>query len=210
MAVMSFFKDRFDGIAFNTSLWVDASGSGGVVSMSGGKLILTPATSTASTRPELDSFSNHDMTSGTLTVRVLQVASQECQTSFIFGTPTNQVYLEHYAGTNTLRARQVVASVYSTLASVGYDSTTMAWWRIRELSGTTYWEYAAEQYGPYTVLHSATNPIAMTAAQVILQVFDAASDAAPGAAWFSNLNSTKAVFNNRTLRPYPFAPGLAR
>jgi hypothetical protein len=57
-------------------------------------------------------------------------------------------------------ARNKISGSYSTVGStVTYNSTTMQWFRIRESSGTTYWEYAANPASTWTLIASASNPI---------------------------------------------------
>lgn len=64
---------------------------------------------------------------------------------------------------NTIYARKKVATVSSTVGStVAYNSAVHKWFRIREASGTTYWEFATDPAGSWTEIANAANPITMT------------------------------------------------
>lgn len=60
-----------------------------------------------------------------------------------------------------LHAYDVNAGTPTSLASVTYNHSTMRHWRIRESSGTTYWEYSGDGLS-WTALHSVANPITLT------------------------------------------------
>lgn len=76
----------------------------------------------------------------------------------------NRVYilLQSTADGGDLVAYQEVAGVTTELSSAPYDENDMRWLRIREKNGTTYLEYNSQEFGAWTVLASAANPIDVT------------------------------------------------
>ena len=69
---------------------------------------------------------------------------------------------------NTVRACKLVSSSFTSLATVAY-SLAIKFFRIREASGTTYWDYS-ENGTDWTNLTSAENPIAVVNLQFQLMV----------------------------------------
>jgi len=64
-----------------------------------------------------------------------------------------------------LHCGQTVGGTRTALASVPYDSVRHRWWRMREDSGTTYWETSGDGKS-WQVLLSKANPILLTAVKL--------------------------------------------
>ena len=64
-----------------------------------------------------------------------------------------------------LHCGQTVAGTRTALASMPYDAARHLWWRLREDSGTTYWETSGDGKS-WQVLASKANPIPLTAVKL--------------------------------------------
>jgi hypothetical protein len=64
-----------------------------------------------------------------------------------------------------LHCGQTVSGARTALASVPYDAARHLWWRLREDSGTTYWETSGDCKS-WQILHSKANPIPLTAVKL--------------------------------------------
>lgn len=91
------------------------------------------------------------------------------------------------AGVLKLSAYKVVAGTPTSLATVTWNASTMAWWRLRESGGTTYWEYSADCVS-WTTLHSVANPFTLTAGGCKLDAGQWAAEAGGQTVKFSNFN----------------------
>lgn len=85
----------------------------------------------------------------------VQAGTTSVDTAFkIYGPgDTDAVYMV-YSNTQ-LYASKTVASVDSNITNIAYNSTTMAYWRIRESGGTVYYEYGPDGQ-TWTQLSSVT------------------------------------------------------
>lgn len=128
---------------------------------------------------------------------------------------TNSVQFELVNG--NLFCYQVVATVQTQRGStITYDNTTHRFLRIREgtfaggTKGTLYWDYSADGQS-WTNHTSVATPITVTSIFAITNTFCLAIIASGSTLSARNLNIVNSKsFKNRSLRPYPFSPGLAR
>jgi len=134
-----------------------------------------------------------DATGGFASVQVKDAGNQALASLEVYPIQldqdaTNNVFFL-IAG-NALYAYKTVAGTPTQLATVAYNSSTMKYVRIREAGGTTFWQYSAN--GLYwATLHSAANPITMTAVSV--QVFIGT--------YAVELSTTTVKFDNFNIRP---------
>lgn len=75
---------------------------------------------------------------------------------------------------------------YTSLATATYNSVTHAWWRIRELGGTLFYEFSANAL-TWSSFASVANPITLTT--VFIQ-FGAGGAATTTTSSFTNVNAT--------------------
>lgn len=71
-------------------------------------------------------------------------------------------FIEFLITNNTVYARKTIAWVNTNITTIAYNSTTMKFFRIRESSGTTYWDYSQDGIS-WTNITNQSNPIAVTA-----------------------------------------------
>mgnify|MGYP003348841826 CR=1 FL=1 len=108
-----------------------------------------------------------------------------------------RVYLDstHYAemffasGSLTAHINSGAGDVNLNPAWPTYNATSMQWVRIREASGTLYFEYAAGSTSPgtWTVLASTANPFAMSA--VSFRISAGANTTVSDTARFDNIST---------------------
>jgi hypothetical protein len=164
MALMETLTDNFNDNSFNGTLWTRTSAS--VILEQNGRIEVT--TTTAGNQA-MYSNATYDLTGSYFKC----ILTNESITGFGLpfvgvgqtqaATPPNSLYFDVNLATGSdLRAVQRVASTVTVLATVTRNATSQRWLRIRESSGTTYWEYSPNGYD-WTTLHSAANPITVTA-----------------------------------------------
>ena len=113
----------------------------------------------------IQSATTYDLTSSQVVVRVVDagnqsLASLEVHAPRLFIDASNSVSIRIIA--NVVYARKIVAGTPTNIANVAYNSATMRYFRIRELSGTTYWSYSADGRS-WTNITTQANAITMTA-----------------------------------------------
>jgi hypothetical protein len=88
----------------------------------------------------------------------------------------------------SLHFYKYVAGIETDVVSaITYNSSTHAWWRIRENSGTTYWDTSSDGV-TWTNMASTANPIAMTSVKIGLYGTTYQAETSPGIARFDNVN----------------------
>lgn len=114
----------------------------------------------------LSSVATYDLTGSYAFTQLVDAGNQSI--------PSLEVYPVHLsAGANAVSvmisgnvvfAKKKLAGVTTTVgSSVAYNSTTMKWFRIKEVSGTTSWQYAADPTSTWTDIATLANPITITA-----------------------------------------------
>lgn len=162
---MGTLSDTFPGTSLNGALW----DSYGTTALAGGVVTLTDVAYTAQ-YSGIKSVSRYDLTSSQLEAQLVSAGRQAAATQaclhVVDSGGTNSLTLMVTDG--ELQAQQQVAGSYSTLASVAYSAAPMAWLRIREAAGNTYFDYSADAKN-WIALWSGVNPITETALNAVLQ-----------------------------------------
>ena len=194
---MSTLTDPFNITSLNTGKWTQFTSGGATMSYtSGGASTVYPASTTASTDGDITSNVPYNLTGSYAAVQVLAIANS--------GSPTdvdNSLRLHDAGGTNqltflveagTLYAQQIVAGTQTNLHSAAYSSSTHKWWRIREQSGTIYWDTSSDGI-TWTNFYSVANPISVTGlyAQMAGTAYSTASS--PGSFTWNNFNVLPSV-----------------
>lgn len=139
--------------------------------------------------PTLYTTATYDATGGKAQVEVVQAASDGGGTTGTYfqlvADASNNV--EMCVENGNLIARKKVATVTTDITSTTYNSSTHRWWRIREASGTTYWDYSSDRV-TWNNLTSASNPITVTAVTVTLFSGFYGSETGIDPAIFDNFN----------------------
>jgi hypothetical protein len=91
------------------------------------------------------------------------------------GTPNNFISIGIDIGTQKLQAVKEVNGVDSTLNEITYDPTVHKWGRIRESSGTVYWEWSTDGLATSTwseLYSTSTIPVPITSIYVITDDYE--------------------------------------
>lgn len=159
--IQTLFEDDFSSGSIDDSKWDDqSSGNASIVS---GEINFD--TTLSAGYYYVDSDDTFDMTRKNLSVKVsdegdTSITGYEAYPIVLVEDSDNEVSFL-IDGSGNLNARKKVGGSGSTGASTTYNNTTHKYLRIRELEGTTYWEYSADNVS-WTELHSESNPITMT------------------------------------------------
>ena len=162
---MGTLSDTFPGTSLNGALW-DFYGT---VSLAEGIVTLTDTAYTAS-YAGIKSLAPYDLTDSQLEAQLVSAGTQAASTQACLQVTdsggTNS--LTFLVTDGNLQAQQQVAGSHSTLASAAYSAASMAWVRIREAAGITYFEYSADAK-TWTALWSGADPITETALNAVIQ-----------------------------------------
>jgi hypothetical protein len=129
MAKMETLTDAFTGSNLNASLWTTVNGLGDQVTDGS---VSIPETSAS---PTLQSAYTYDLTGSYLRVGVQAVNMQSGQSIKLALCMDANNQIQIIATTGQITFQTVVASVPQNPTVFQYDSVSMAYWRIRELSG---------------------------------------------------------------------------
>lgn len=188
MAAINSIADIFED-GTRDAIWNDLASGAGVTSESGGFLVCTPPTSNATTSSAgYFTATSYDLTGVSTFVKIPQIPTNDAAMATYFLLSKDGANNVDWVILNgTIYARATIATVTSVLNSATYNATTHKWLRIRETSGTIFWEYATDG-ATWLILTSLANPYAVTALSVQLKVISIVSLASPGAGKFDNFN----------------------
>jgi hypothetical protein len=162
---MGTLSDTFAGTSLNGALW-HAYGN---VTLAGGIVTLTDVARTTQ-YSGIRSLARYDLTDSQLQGQLISAGAQAASTQaclqVVDSGGTNSLTFMVTGG--HLQVQQQVAGSYAMLASAAYVAASMAWLRIREAAGSTYFEYSADAK-TWTALWSGADPITETALYAAIQ-----------------------------------------
>ena len=174
MALMQTFKDDFDFGGRDSGKWDDPGDNHIVI---GTALNLQLNSNTSSAYYTLSSTGTYDLTGSYAFTQLVDAGNQSLASW--------EVYPVHLAnGANAVAfmvtggriyARKKIDGSFTTVGSdIAYVAATHKWFRIREASGTTFWDFATDPAGSWTNVASVANPITITAlhGEVIVGTWD--------------------------------------
>lgn len=167
MALIETLQDDFEFGGLDSGKWTNNNPGQVVV---GTNLDLELTSSLAGNYISITSLATYNLTGSSIFVQLKNAGNQsitswEVYPLYLYADSNNKIFIR-VAG-NSVQAIKVVAGVTSNVgSSATYNATTMQWFRIREASGTTYFEYAASPTGSWTTLASVADPITITALTV--------------------------------------------
>lgn len=146
MAKLSTFQDNYNDNSINTALWYKFEAGGAKVYERNNQIEITmPASSTSSTNGDLSNESvTYDFTNSSASIRVTGVPSSSTNANGYFKVvidANNYVVWLYEAG--TLYAQYYSSGAKTTAYSVTYSASTHLYWRLRQASGTCYWDTSA-------------------------------------------------------------------
>lgn len=198
MASFSTFSDPLLISTQNTTLW---GNNFGTLSWTGGGFTITNPINYTGYGGQLTN-SSYDLTGASCFCLMANVGSQSlasCETNPILvrdAGGTNKLFW--YVNGGTLAAYKVVAGVQVQLASTTYDSATHKWFRIREASGTTFWDYSTDGIS-WTSFTSVLNVFAVTALFLEPSLGTYNNEASSTTAKWSSFNTPPATVSGSTL-----------
>jgi parallel beta-helix repeat protein len=184
-------QDNFNDNSTNTGYWVlDSPNGSATATETGATMVVTmPSSATVASHAGYTTIAtNNNLTGKAVSVAVLGtfLNTTNAQTILEVSTADYNNGMQIRKQLTSLEAWKIVAGVFTRVGtSVAYNSTTMKYWRIREASGTTYWEYSSDT-SSWTVLTSAANPVSVTAFQLRLY----------GSCWQNETNAGTATFDD--------------
>lgn len=182
-------EDNFDDGTFNTSLFDKFETNSATVTEGSGRLTMTPASSTAGSSGGIYTDLYYDFTGKYWGTKVSQTCSGTLAETHLMVKKDGNNYLRisKAGGDTTLYCHKIVAGTWTQVATVTYNATTMLYWRIRESSGTIYFEYSADKV-TWTAIGSTANPFVVTSMYPQISVY-ADNVASAGSAYFDEIFS---------------------
>lgn len=208
---MSTLQDNFHANQLDTSRWsLFTAGGASFVTNPTGAGTVYPASTTSSTDGDISSINAYDLTGSYAFIRIVQPLSLNAgssDTTFsVRTTGVNSLQFQIEGG--TLFAQQIVGGSQTNLKNAPYSNFSFAWLRIREQSGTIFWETSQDSpSGPsgWSTFYSTPNPIAVNSLRVLLAGTSFGVDTNPGQFVFDNLNTLPVgLFDEFEFQPNPF------
>lgn len=166
MASTASVTDNFNDNSLNVTTW----SSYGSIAETNQRLEISVTGATPDYHGIYTTATNYDMTGSYAFARLVDAGNQAWNSLEVElqvlrnGGGANRLFW--IISQNFIQAWKTVASTTTNIGSnVAYNSTNHKWFRIREASGTTYWEYASQaQYEAdnWQTHHSEANPIVVT------------------------------------------------
>lgn len=167
MALFSTLTENWSG-GIDTGIWNNWGGSPNVTVVSGEISIYN--TSGASNYKGIETQTTYDLTGVAVSVQIISlptVAAADTSWAFspinLFITVDNRYFWEYNGASDTLIAYKVTAGSYNNIASVAYSSTNHKYLRIREASGTVYYDHSVDGITWTNLTSIATTSVAVTA-----------------------------------------------
>jgi hypothetical protein len=180
-------KDNFDDNSLDTQKWVEWN-TGDLGESSGTMTLLS---TTAAAYKGGDSTGIFDLTGSYILAEFQHVLTGLTDAgTFMLLTLDASNTMAFYVYNGDLVAEKQIATAYTTIATTTYNSTTHKWLRIREASGTVYFDYSADGIS-WTNFTSAANPFAVTGLFVTIQIGTDSANAGTDTAVIDNFNYPK-------------------
>lgn len=103
------------------------------------------------------------------------------------GTNALQIFMQYSGGAFQVRSYKKVSGASTQVATETYNTARHRWFRIREASGTTYWEYSSNGR-TWITMYSEANPITVTALRYGIMLGTWQAEATQAKAYFDNFN----------------------
>jgi len=161
-ASISTLTDNFNDNSIDAAKWVSFVSGTGSIAETNSQLELTVTTSAGVAR--LRSVSAFDLTGSSVTAKIIDIANYT--SSSLYFAPiwlrldgSNEIAVD--INEEGIRCRYLVAEAETISEIITYVPATHKYLRIREASGTIYWDYSTDGI-TWTNITSAANPITIT------------------------------------------------
>jgi hypothetical protein len=185
MASISTLTDPFTGGSMNATLW----SSFGTLAWTSAHLDISNVAN-SSGYAGVTSNSTYDLTSSSIYVQLVSAGTQTIvswQCALVLQQDTNDA-IQFIVGDGTLVAQKLSGGAYTSLASTIYNSSTMQWLRVREASGTTYFDYSANGTS-WTNFTSTADFLTLTALTVVVECGTYSTETLSTTGEWNNLNT---------------------
>jgi len=161
-------KDNFDDNSYNTAKWVKEGDGAQVLEQNTQLEITHAAASEYNTSASVKAF---NLTGSSMFAEIVDVGNQGLAShEAILGLrldASNALWFTCNGG-NLKAYKKVAATTTQVGSNITYNATTHKYWRIRESSGTTYWDTSTDSL-TWTNRWSVANPFAVTGIEPYLQ-----------------------------------------
>jgi hypothetical protein len=193
MALMSTLQDSFSGTSYDATKW---SGTGTVLPwVAGGTLHLSTQAGNTNYNG-LNGNTTYDLTGSFALIKLIDPGNQTLDSFELYPLILNKdfnVNNVHWAiARGVVTARKRLAGSNTDVTSAPFNAAVHKWFRIREQSGTTYWDYSTDG-NTWTNFASQANPFAMTALTPYILVGTWQAESVDSYAELDNFNITPAV-----------------
>jgi hypothetical protein len=151
-----------------------------------GRIEVRPASGAAG-YSGLESAASHDLTDSEVRIELMRALTQLSNTETYLAVNKGADYVEFLITGGFLRCGVKLAGQYTLPGVQPYEPDRHRWLRIRERSGTTFWETSADG-SEWTVAASRANPFVLTVVTFELGAGTYGTVIAPGTAVFDNFN----------------------
>ena len=188
MALLETLTDGFDDNIIDSSKWEVYGGD--LVEETGGELRITVGDGVA--YHGIQSVDTYDLSDSFALVRIayagaiISMLSLETELKIIKDNGTNELYIT-ISGGNTITAYKVVGGTTTEIGQQPYDPNVHKYLRIREDSGTVYWEYSTDGL-TWTELGSDSTPFVITAVIGLIQAGNFEEETQTTTVRFDNFN----------------------
>jgi hypothetical protein len=150
----------------------------------------------------IETTAKYDLTSSAIYAKVAPYQAGSAATSFNLAASTGNFLLYGYSGGN-LAVYKDVAGVQTQLFATTYNAVLHAWWRIREASGTTYFDTSYDGLTWVNQFSYADTSwgFALTSLTVEIQAGDWGSDPT-GTSYVYNVNAIPATSRSQYMWPF--------
>ena len=183
--------DTFLEGSLNLTLWNQSTIAGTTITYdSRGAVITYPASTTSSAYAQIESNGQYDLTNSYVYLKVTGVttstSSTYCGLSVAAQTPGNSIVFQAFNG--TLQLEYFLGGVQNVVGSITYVPSTMVWWRIREASGTIFWDTSADGIN-WTNQASVADPFVPNDVNVFISSGATGTATSPGQFIFEDFNT---------------------
>jgi len=192
--------DAFDQVTLNTSKWLQFTGGSATFTYDAtGAQVNFPASSTSSTDGDISSTKVFDLTASYAQMHVITVPSAATSADAELRLKLDGTsWLRWVYEGGTLFAQYRAGGGITTVSSVAYNSSTHAYWRIREASGTVYWDTSTDG-ASWSNFTSVATPIGITALTTLIAGTCFQNETSPGAFKWNNYNVVQSASTVKTL-----------
>jgi hypothetical protein len=188
---LSTLRDTFGGTAIDSSKWAVTIFGGGSATEGGGTLNINPPANNPSSQIQVESVNAYSLQGSFAQVKVPQVVSQGCgvNNSLIVASTSGVNRVEWWVECGNLYANYYINGASTHAATLAYSATNHLWWRIRETSGTVYWETSSDGTAWTVRASKATNTLfPVNSVKLWLYSETYSSLGSPGQGKYANLN----------------------